>query len=262
MTDILQKICDDKRALVERLKSEIPFTEMDRVAHKASPVRGFAAAIRQRKIANDFAFITEIKKASPSAGILRPEFSPTNLAIDYGMAGATCLSVLTDEPYFHGKNDDLMQAREACDLPILRKDFMLDIWQIVESRALGADCILLIMAALDDPTAKALHNVASDYGMDVLIETHNEQEMQRALKLPSGIIGINNRNLKNLEIDLATTEILRPMVPQDRLVISESGIRNADDIKRLRLVPVDGFLVGESLLKQDNISKALNNLRS
>ncbi len=260
MTDVLQKICDDKRALVARLKQDRPFAVMDSEARAAPPPRGFIQALRRKIAAGEAGFIAEIKKASPSAGVIRADFSPTDLAKSYASAGAACLSVLTDEPYFQGRNEDLIAAREACDLPVLRKDFMLDVWQVAEARAIGADCILLIMAALDDATAAELHAAATIYKMDVLIETHNEEEMERALALPSGLIGINNRDLKTLKIDLAVTERLRPMVPEDRLTVSESGIKNAADIARLRAADTHCFLVGESLLKEDDVGAALGAL--
>jgi indole-3-glycerol phosphate synthase len=261
MRNILQKICTDKRDHVERLKKERSFTAMDVAARAASPVRGFENSLRTKITKGEIGFITELKKASPSAGVIRADFLPADLARSYAKAGAACLSVLTDEPYFQGTNDDLVMARAACNLPVLRKDFMLDVWQIAEARAIGADCILLIMAVLDDVMAIELHAAAVVYGMDVLIETHDRAEMERALMLPSGIIGINNRNLKTLEIDLGVTETLRTSVPPDRLVVSESGIRNAADVARLRVADVQGFLVGESLLKQADVSAALGKLR-
>ena len=260
MPDVLEKICAAKREHIQNLKQSTSFWMMDSAARKADPPRGFAAALQTKASTQKIGLITEIKKASPSAGLLRPTFSPADLAITYEKAGATCLSVLTDMPYFQGNNDDLMAARAACTRPVLRKDFMLDVWQVAESRSLGADCILLIMAALDDATARDLHAAAQDYGMDVLIETHDEEELERALKLPSGLIGINNRNLKTLVTDLQTTERLSRYVPENRILVSESGIQTRADIDRLSLLGTRCFLVGEWLLKQEDVGLAVTNL--
>lgn len=209
---------------------------------------------------NGCAFIAEIKKASPSAGIIRPDFSPRTIAQTYATAGAACLSVLTDAPYFQGLDEHLIEARAACDLPVLRKDFMIDPWQVAQARALGADCILLIMAALNDSEAMTLHKAAQDYSLDVLIETHNREELERALALPSGLIGINNRNLKTLITTLDTTEELARLVPANRFLVSESGIKTPADIARLKSCGAKGFLVGESLLKQQDPGEALRQL--
>ena len=262
MSDILQKICADTRAHVDRMKRETSLATLDASARQQPAPRGFTAAL-ERKIATDeIGFITEIKKASPSAGLLRAHFHPAALAQSYERAGAACLSVLTDVPYFQGKNQDLIDARAACALPVLRKDFMIDVWQVAESRAIGADCILLIMAALDDAMARDLHAAATTYGMDVLIETHDRAELDRALTLPSGMIGINNRNLKTLKTDLATTELLAPHVPRDRLLVSESGIASGADIRRICAHKVHAFLIGESLLKEGDNGENLAKLRS
>ena len=260
MTDILEKICASTRAHVERMKHEQPLATLETDAKRASPPRGFLHAVQKKIASSRFALITEIKKASPSAGVIRADYSPASIARAYENAGAACLSVLTDIAYFQGRNEDLMEARAACTLPVLRKDFMLDVWQVAEARAMGADCILLIMAALDDVQAGELHAAAIHYGMDVLIESHDHAELDRALKLPSGLIGINNRNLKTLKTDLATTEELARHIPRDRILVSESGIASASDIARLHRANAHTFLVGESLLKQDDIQQAVAKL--
>ncbi len=260
MNDLLKKICADKRAAVEAAKSNAPFEVMHRQALQAKPPRGFLSALRKKAENEGAGFIAEIKKASPSAGVIRPDFSPIELAKSYAEGGAACLSVLTDTPYFQGENAHLIEARSACALPVLRKDFMLDVWQVAEARAIGADCILLIMAALDDQTAFNLHNAAADYGMDVLIETHDREELDRALALPSPLIGVNSRNLKTLEIDLPAAAALIQSIPPERFAISESGIRTPQDIAFMRQAGARGFLVGETLLKQADVKEALLNL--
>ncbi|MDX2028983.1 MAG: indole-3-glycerol phosphate synthase TrpC [Alphaproteobacteria bacterium] len=260
MTDILEKICADKRTHVAQLSKERPFEIVDKKARANAPPRKFAETLQTKIDKGSIGLIAEIKKASPSAGVIRSEFSPKELAQTYEKAGAACLSVLTDEPYFQGRNSDLAEARANCKLPALRKDFMLDVWQVAEARVIGADCILLIMAALDDKKAAELHKAAVDYGMEVLIEVHNKKELDRALKLPSGLIGINNRNLKTLKVSLKTTEELAPLVPKGRLVVSESGISTFEDIARMQAVNVHAFLVGESLLKQPDVEAATRSL--
>jgi indole-3-glycerol phosphate synthase len=261
MSDILQKICADKRAYVEQAKTQTPLGLMHREALRMSPPRGFASSLRRQAEEVGVGFIAEIKKASPSAGIIREDFSPSDLAHAYTEAGAACLSVLTDEPYFQGLNQDLVDAKAASHLPVLRKDFMIDVWQIAESRAIGADCILLIMAAVDDETAAELHQAAAGYGMDVVIEVHNREELNRALKLPSRLIGINSRNLKTLKVDLMAAEELIRAVPLERFAISESGIYKPEDVTRMSEAGARGFLVGESLLKQADVGAALHALR-
>jgi indole-3-glycerol phosphate synthase len=261
MSDILEKICVDKRKHIEAAKLLKPFDMMHREALAAPPVRGFSPALRVKAESDGVGFITEIKKASPSAGLIRQHFSPAALARAYAEAGAACLSVLTDEPYFQGRNEDLIEARAACELPVLRKDFMLDIWQVAEARALGADCILLIMAVLDDATAAELHQVASLYGMNVLIEVHDREELVRALKLPSRLIGVNSRNLQTLKIDLQGAAELVRSIPAERFAISESGIHTAADVALMQAAGARGFLVGESLLKQEDVGEALRKLR-
>ncbi len=260
MPDKLFEITEAKRAQVEREKAAASFADMDRAALAAPLPRDFAADLRREVEMEKPALICEIKKASPSAGLIREDFNPAELARAYEQGGATCLSVLTDEPYFQGKDEYLIEARAACRLAVLRKDFMIDVWQIAQSRALGADCILLIMAILDDAQASELHAAATAYGMDILIEVHDAPEMERALRLPSGLIGINNRNLKTLEIDLAVTEALAPLVPKGREIVSESGIRAAADLRRLQACGVNRFLIGETLMKQSDVAKGIRNL--
>ncbi len=261
MSDILQKICATKRAHIEAAKKLKPLDAMHQEALRAPPVRGFLDALRQQAGKEGFAFITEIKKASPSAGVIRPNFSPVALARAYAEGGAACLSVLTDEPYFQGKAADLMEARDSCSLPVLRKDFMLDVWQVAEARAMGADCILLIMAVLDDETALSLAKAAWSYDMDALVEVHDRNELERALKLSFPLIGVNSRNLKTLEIDLEEAAELLKTMPSDRFAVSESGMRTPQDIAQMRTAGARGFLVGEALLKQDDVQAALQKLK-
>ena len=262
MTDILEQICATTRDQIARMKEVKSLGELEAEAKLSTPPRGFQKAIAKKIAAGEIALITEIKKASPSAGVIRPDYSPAAIARDYEAAGATCLSVLTDIAYFQGRNRDLVEARAVCALPVLRKDFMLDVWQVAEARAIGADCILLIMAALSDAQADELHAAATQYGMDVLIESHDRAELDRALKLPSGLIGINNRNLKTLKTDLAVTEQLAPHIPPGCILVSESGIATKADITRLRKAGSQTFLIGESLLKQGDVGEAINNLIS
>lgn len=256
MTDKLHEICEAKRKHVIARKEIYSFADMSVLAHSAPAPRGFVTALENRCKENQTALICEIKKASPSAGVIRKDFNPAELAQAYEYGGATCLSVLTDELYFQGHNEYIMQARSACKLPILRKDFIIDVWQIPESRAIGADCVLLIMAILTDELALEIYEAAINYGMDVLIEVHNEQELKRALTLPSGLIGINNRNLKTLEVDLSVTEKLAPLVPDVRTVVCESGVRTAEDIARMRKIGVNCFLIGESLMRKMDVRQA------
>ncbi len=261
MADMLEKIIADKRQHVAARKEEQSFDELDRIALAQPKPRPFAQALKNKIVAGDIGLITEIKKASPSAGLIRPDFSPAALAHAYESAGAACLSVLTDTPYFQGENQHLIEARHASTLPILRKDFMIDPWQVAEARSIGTDCILIIMAGVTDSLARDLHDTAVGYGMDVLIETHNRNEVDRALMLPSGMIGINNRNLKTLKIDLRTTEDLIALIPPDRLVVSESGLSTSQDLARMQKVGVHSFLIGESLLRQADIQTATLQLR-
>jgi len=256
MADVLEKICADKRAHVAIRRAERPLEEVRDLARAASPPRGFAAALTARVEAGGYGLIAEIKKASPSKGLIRADFDPAALARAYRAGGAACLSVLTDGPYFQGSDAYLEAARSAADLPTLRKDFMVDPYQIWESRALGADCILLIMAALDDGAAAEMETLARELGMDVLIEVHDGPEMERALLLKSPLIGVNNRNLKTLDVDIAVTEALAPMLPPGRHLVSESGLHGAADLARMSKVGARRFLIGESLMRQDDVEAA------
>jgi indole-3-glycerol phosphate synthase len=263
MSDVLARICEDKRREVAVRKAAVPDADLEVRLAKATRPRGFAGALRARRAAGDVALIAEIKKASPSRGLIRADFDPASLAVAYRAGGATCLSVLTDEPYFQGKDEYLQAARAAVGLPVLRKDFALEPYQIRETRALGADCVLLILAALDDCAAQDLCELALDLGLDVLAEVHDAPELDRALKLPAQgahgnetMIGVNNRNLKTLAVDLATFEALAPRVPRDRLLVAESGIRNSADVARLERAGAAAFLVGESLMLQADVAAA------
>ena len=261
MSDVLAKICDDKRAHVRQCKAEVSLDALERQAEDRGPARGFAAALEAAAARSGYGLICEIKKASPSKGLIRKDFDPPTLAQAYAAGGATCLSVLTDEPYFQGRDDHLRAARSAVTLPALRKDFMLDPYQIVESRALGADCVLLILAALSDDQAAELEATANGLGMDVLLEVHDGAELDRALRLQSPLLGINNRDLKTLAVDLAATERLAARVPDDRLPISESGLHSRADLARMRAVGARAFLIGESLMRQDDVTAATAALR-
>ena len=253
MNDILSQICKDKLAHVSACKKQRSVESIEFAAKKASPPRGFTARLNSAVKAGFYGLIAEIKKASPSKGIICDEFYPASIAKGYEAGGATCLSILTDVPYFQGSDIDLKEARSNISLPVLRKDFMIDPYQIIESRALGADCVLLIMAILDDIQAKELKDTATSLGIDVLVEVHNSNELDRALKLETPLIGINNRNLKTFEVDLKMTESLIPYIPEDRTIISESGISGPIDMARLSKVGANCFLIGEALMRSNKI---------
>ena len=261
MTDKLAEICATKRQEVAARKGLATLSQLDALAAAQSAPRGFRAAL-EAKAATGFALIAEIKKASPSKGLIRADFNPADHARAYEKGGAACLSVLTDAPFFQGHEDYLIAARAACSLPVLRKDFMVDPWQVAEARSIGADAILIIVAALDDAQMAEIEAAALEHGMDVLVEVHNEAEMTRATALNSRLIGINNRDLKRFVTDLATTERLVGLAPEGTLLVSESGINSHADLLRLSARGVRTFLVGESLMRQDDMvtaTKALLN---
>jgi indole-3-glycerol phosphate synthase len=260
-SDVLTRICNETREAVaaqrgrrtiETLKAEI--------SALGEPPRGFGYALKTAATSGRYGLIAEIKKASPSGGLIREDFDPAALAKSYQEGGATCLSVLTEPRHFQGDPEHLKAARAAVPLPVLRKDFMVEPWQIYESRAMGADCILLIMAALSDAEARELEQIAIGLDLDVLVEVHDRDELDRALALESSLIGINNRNLKTLRTDLRTTEELAPLVPPDRFLISESGIRNTEDLRRLSAVGPNCYLVGESLMREADVTAATRTL--
>ena len=260
MSDVLAEICAEKRAYISHAKAARSQAQLLADISQAPPARKFAAALEGHLGEGRYGLIAEIKKASPSAGLIRDDFEPRALARAYAAGGASCLSVLTDAPYFQGSDEDLKAARESVGLPVLRKDFILDPYQVLESRLIGADCILLIMAVLSDAEAAELAAAAGELGLDVLAEIHDATELDRALRLPVRLIGINNRNLKTLETDLRTAETLAPEVPGDRIVVAESGIRRPEDLDRLAAAGTRCFLVGETLMRQGDVAAATRQL--
>jgi len=255
--DILAEICEKKSEHIQRQKEKFPEQIIISMTEIIDKPRGFISSIERKKGELGNAIIAEIKKASPSRGLIRENFDPEEIAVSYEEGGAACISVLTDVPYFQGDDRFIGLVKNKSSLPVLRKDFIIDPYQVVESRAIGADCILLIMAAVDDVLARDIETMAIEFGMDVLIEVHDEKELERALKLKSKLIGINNRNLKTLDIDLANSERLSKLIPDDYIKICESGIYTKEDIGRMNDSDINVFLIGESFMRQKNIRKSI-----
>lgn len=249
---VLARICSDKLNHINRQRALVPYAALEKKIANAAPTRGFINALKQKSPA----LIAEVKKASPSKGIIRADFDPVKIAKIYEDNGATCLSVLTDEPYFQGKDEYLVKIREAVSLPLLRKDFMLEDYQVLEARALGADCILLIMAALTDEQAKKLYDLATQLSMDTLFEVHDEIELTRALALDPQMVGVNNRNLKTLDVDLGTGLNLAASIPDNILKVAESGIKDFETVETFQAAGFSAFLIGESLMRQTDIAEA------
>lgn len=266
MSDILKKICDVKVQEVAAARKRMPFEDMRRDAESRVLTRDFVGALRAKIAAGQAGVIAEVKKASPSKGVIRPDFIPADIAQSYavgdGTVSAACLSVLTDRQFFQGSIDYLKQARASCLLPVLRKDFMLDPYQIYESRAIGADCVLLIAACLDDAQMAEMEQIALSLDMAVLVEVHDARELERALKLKTPLVGVNNRDLRSFEVRIATTLELQKNVPADRLLVTESGILTRDDVKAMRDAGIDAFLVGEAFMRADEPGEALARLFS